>query len=133
MDAKQIRIQSLYTDLDYRCVRFNIVLACACLFTVFSYYLSTKTGTDWFSRSGAVMCLAAAAVTFRLVGTFQSALAAALKEGLASVSREIEVSLDPPRLYQTTTYASYVTGIAGTVIWGYGDQILRLVSVLRGA
>ena len=50
-------------------------MAAAWLFTLFSYYLSEKTGTDWFSRSGSMMGLIGAAVTFRRVNFYQSALA----------------------------------------------------------
>ena len=62
----------------------------------FSYYLSRKTGSDWFARSGSIMGLSGAAVAFRLAHFYQGALATALKEGLVSVSREIELGLKPP-------------------------------------
>jgi hypothetical protein len=71
----------------------------AWLFALFSYYLSMKTNGDWFSRSGAVMGLSAAAVTFRLAHFYQRALATALKEGLVSVQRGIELRLEPPRAH----------------------------------
>ena len=45
------------------------------------------------------MCLAGAAVTFRLAHFYQRALATALKEGLVSVPREIELRLNPPKSY----------------------------------
>jgi len=45
------------------------------------------------------MCLVGAAVTFRLAHFYQRALATALKEGLVSVPREIELRLNPPKFY----------------------------------
>ena len=71
------------------------------------------------------MGLLGAAVTFRLLGHLQKQLAIALKEGLATIDREIERSLYPPRLYRYVSYLAYVTGIFGTAIWGYGEQLLR--------
>lgn len=74
------------------------------------------------------MGLLGAAATFRLLNHLQTALAIALKEGLTTIDREIKVSLDPPRLYRYVSYFAYITGIVGTAIWGYGDQVLRLAS-----
>jgi hypothetical protein len=73
-----------------------------------------KTGTDWFSRSGSVMGLIGAAVTFRQVNFYQSALATAVKEGLVSLVREIELGLEPPIPYRVLSYLGYLTGIIGT-------------------
>ena len=73
----------------------------------------------------ALMGLLGAAATFRLLGHFQNRLAIAPKEGLATIDREIELSLNPPRLYRYVSYFAYITGIFGTAIWGYGDQLLR--------
>ena len=98
------------------------------LFAAFSYYLSGKTGVDWFSRSGALMGLVGAAVTFRLAHFYQRALATALKEGLVSVAKEIELGLEPPRSYVLLSYFGYLTGIVGTGIWGYGDLLVGLIS-----
>ena len=128
MATDQARIESLYAGLYRTIVQFGILIAAAWLFAAFSYYLSRKTGADWFSRSGAVMGLVGAAVTFRLAHFYQRALATALKEGLVSVPKEIELGLEPPRSYVVLSYLGYLTGIVGTGLWGYGDLLLRLSS-----
>jgi hypothetical protein len=128
MATDQARIQSLYAGLYRTVIRFGLLIAAAWLFAVFSYYLSRTTGADWLARSGAVMSLVGAAVTFRLVNFYQGALATALKEGLVSVPREIELRLKPPKSYQLLSYLGYLTGVVGTGIWGYGDLLLRLIS-----
>jgi len=110
----------------------GVALTGSWLFSAFSYYASSATGTDWFSRSGALMGLLGAAATFRLLGHFQNELAIALKEGLATIDREMELSLHPPRLYRYVSYYAYITGIFGTAIWGYGDQLLRLAGPHNG-
>jgi len=128
MATDEVRIKSLYAELYRTIIRFGLLIAAAWLFAAISYYLSIKTGTDWFSRSGSVMALAGAAVTFRLVNFYQHGLAAALKEGLLSMARGIELGLEPPRSYQVLTYLGYLTGIVGTGIWGYGDLLIRMAS-----
>src|SRR2546429_4777868 len=108
--ADQARIKSLYAELYRTMILLGLLIAAAWLFAVFSYYLSRKTGTDWFTRSGSVMALVGAAVTFRLVNFYQRGLATALKEGLVSVAREIELGLEPPKSYQALSYFGYLTG-----------------------
>ena len=125
MAIDQARLESLYAGLYRTIVLFGILIAAAWLFAAFSYYLSMKTGADWFSRSGALMGLVGAAVTFRLGNFYQRGLATALKEGLVSVSREMELRLEPPRSYVLLSYFGYLTGIVGTGIWGYGDLLIR--------
>jgi len=96
MATDQIRIRSLYAGLHRTVFRFGLLIAAAWLFALFSYYLSRKTNADWFSRSGAVMGLSGAAVTFRLAHFYQRALATALKEGLVSVQEESSFASNRP-------------------------------------
>jgi hypothetical protein len=106
-------------------VRFSFVLTAAWLFAAFSYYLSKKTGADWFSRSGSVMALTGAVASFRVLNMYQSRLVMALHEGLVSVHKEIELALEPPKSFRMFSYFGYLTGVLGTGIWGYGDLLLR--------
>jgi len=129
METKQDEIQALFAGLNRTCIRAGIALASSWLFAAFSLYLSRKTGTDWFSRSGSMMALVGAAATFRLAGGLQYQLAIALKKKLALMEKEIELFLAPPRLYRVVSYLSYLTGTVGTAIWGYGDL---LISSLQG-
>jgi len=125
MNLNHTRIRFLYAGLNRFCIGMGLALTGSWAFAAFSYHASIGTGTDWFSRSGAIMGLLGAAATFRLLGHLQKQLAIALKEGLATVDKAIELSLHPPRLYRYVSYFAYVTGIFGTAIWGYGDQLLR--------
>ena len=126
MATSEASIKSLYAGLYRTIIRFGLLIAAAWLFGAFSFYLSRKTGTDWFSRSGAVMALVGAAVTFRLTNFYQGALVTALREELVSVSKEIELHLEPPKSYLRLLYFGYLTGIIGTGIWGYGDLLVEL-------
>ena len=127
MVTGEAKIKSLYAGLYRTIIRLGLLIAAAWLCAAFSFYLSRKTGTDWFARSGAVMGLVGAAVTIRLGNFAQGALATALKEDLVSVSKEIELNLEPPKSYGRLSYLGYLTGIIGTGIWGYGDQLVRLI------
>src|SRR5947208_10806763 len=60
MATDQVRIESLYARLYRTIIGFGLLIAAAWLFAAFSYYLSRKTGSDWFSRSGSVMALVGA-------------------------------------------------------------------------
>ncbi len=124
---RELRAQFIRT-----CRQVAILLAVSWLFSTFSFIVTRKSGTDWFTRSGAVMALVGAIATFRLTGLLQRQLATGLKEGLGTVTRGFELSLDPPEPYQVTAYFSYVTGVVGTLIWGYGDVLSRWVSSLFG-
>jgi hypothetical protein len=107
-------------------VQLGLLVGAVWIFAAFSFYLSKTTGGDWFARSGSIMCLVGAVVAFRLVGLYQRGLQIALKHGMVSASREIELSLEPPKPYTTLAYVGYLTGIIGTGIWGYGDLLLKL-------
>jgi len=126
MKAQQAVIQALYKALSRFCEWMAIALACSWLFAGFSCYISFKTKTDWFSRSGSMMSLLGAVAAFRLLGFLQNELEIAIKEGLATLDREFEVYLQPPKSYRYVLYFAYITGVLGTGIWGYGDQLLRL-------
>jgi len=132
MDTKETKRRRLYDDVYRTCLWVGIVLVISWLFAAFSYYLFRTTGFDWFSRSGAIMVLIGAAATFRLSGMLQRSLATALKEELGPLHRSVELILEPPRTYQTITYFGYLTGIIGTLIWGYGDVLSKWASHLLG-
>ena len=128
MNARDERVRCLYAHLYKHCIVVLVSLCLAWGFVFASLQWSERTGADWFSRSGSVLALVGAVGTFRLVGRLQTALAVALHEGLAPVSREIEISLSPPRLFHIASYCSYLTGALGTLIWGYGDKLVPLLA-----
>jgi hypothetical protein len=132
METTESRRKALRAQVDRACERMAIVLAISWLFSAFSYYVTKKTGTEWFARSGSVMALTGAVATFRITGLLQKTLVTGLREDLGSLQRGMELSFDPPKAYQMTAYFSYLTGIVGTVIWGYGDVFFRWVSSFAG-
>jgi hypothetical protein len=116
--------ESLYEDFRRDATKIALLLAAAWLWAVFSFFTSTSAGT-WFARSGAVMCLIGAVATFWLVNDYTRALEKAVEHGI-TVTRRVELVFNPPKLYQSIQYFAYMTGVVGTVIWGYGDILVRL-------
>ncbi|HTW71806.1 MAG TPA: hypothetical protein VME47_18115 [Acetobacteraceae bacterium] len=125
MASDQVGITFLYSRFSRSMVLLGALVSAVWLFAALSYYLSTETGADWFSRSGSLMALSGAVASFRAVSVYQNTLATALRKGLVSVAREIELTLEPPRPFRLVLYFGYLTGIVGTAIWGYGDLLLR--------
>jgi hypothetical protein len=128
MAADQVTVtkESLYEGFRRAAIQIGLVLAASWLWAIFSFFTSTSAGT-WFARSGSVMCLIGAAATFKLINDYNHALETAVEHGVTQ-SRRVELVFDPPKLYQSIQYFAYLTGIVGTLIWGYGDLLVRLVS-----
>jgi len=125
MASGQAGIDRLYAGFARSMLWLGLFLSAMWLFAALSYYLSAETGVDWFSRSGSLMALSGAVTSFRSVSMYHNKLAIALREGLVSVPREIELTLEPPRPFRFVLYFGYLTGIVGTAIWGYGDLLPR--------
>src|SRR3981081_420056 len=119
MAADQVTVtrESLPERFRRAATQIGLVLAASWLWAIFSFFTSTSAGT-WFARSGSVMCLIGAAATFKLINDYNRALATAVEQGVTH-SRRVELVLDPPKLYQSIQYFAYLTGIVGTLIWGY--------------
>jgi hypothetical protein len=124
MTTEQVTVtrESLYESFRRDAINVGLLLAAAWLWGVFSFFTSTSAGT-WFARSGSVMCLIGAAATFKLINDYGHALATAVENGITH-ARRAELMFDPPKLYQTVQYLAYLTGIVGTLIWGYGDILV---------
>ena len=116
--------ESLHEVFRRDAMQAGILSAASWLWAIFSFFTSTSAGT-WFARSGSVMCLIGAAATFKLINDYNRALATAVEHGVTQ-SRRVELVLDPPKLYQSIQYFAYLTGIVGTLIWGYGDILVRI-------
>ena len=106
----------------YSCL--GVFLVGSWLFAALSLFVSTRVVVDWFSRSGAVMCLVAAAANFALVKVHQNDLANIAHDDKHTAREKAKAILHPPRTYVQLSRLGYVTGIVGTGIWGYGDLLL---------
>jgi len=126
MKTNQVTAQLLHEQID-RTTRWVVAaMVISWLFGALSLYFSLKTGKDWFPRSGSIMCLFGAAGAFRLVNSHNKVLFLALKEHLITAERDLALGLEPSKGYQCGSYFAYLTGIVGTLIWGYGDLMIRI-------
>jgi len=119
----------LLAELRRECLILGLALVSAWLFAGFSYYVTVRTGSDWFTRSGSVMCVAGAVGTFRSTLFFQEKLTTALNKGV-DISNELPVMLRPPLRYRVVKHFAYTTGVVGTLVWAYGDVLSHWVSSL---
>ena len=62
MPTDQVRIRSLYAGLNRTIIWFGLLAAAAWLFAIFSYYLSSKAGTDFPYPTTAVRTTKAAPI-----------------------------------------------------------------------
>jgi hypothetical protein len=109
-------------------IRLYVYLAAAWLISGISYWASAGSKTDWFSRSGAVMCLLSAVINFDASNTHQKWLTRYIKNvSLPRDQRSLEEGLDhilnPSKRYSRILFLSYVSAVVGTAIWGYGDLL----------
>ena len=102
----------------------GIGLSISWIVALASFLASEVTDVDWFSRSGAVMCLLAAVANFALVKIHQRDLAQIFRDPERSKREKAEQILQPPAVYSNLAKISYLTGIIGTAVWGYGDLLL---------
>ena len=114
-------VEVMMVLLKDKYLRVGVGLAASWLFVAFSFFLSEQGAIDWFSRSGAVLCLMAASANFALVKVHQRDLAHIFKDQEHSRREKAEEILNPPASYRSLSWLSYFTGIVGTAIWGYGD------------
>jgi hypothetical protein len=128
MAADQVTVtrESLHEGFRRAATQIGLVLAASWLWAIFSFFTSTSAGT-WFARSGSVMCLIGAAAAFKLINDYNRALGTAVEHGITQ-SRRVELVFDPPKHFLSIQYFAYLTGIVGTLIWGYGDLLVHLFS-----
>jgi hypothetical protein len=126
MRTNKVTTQLLYEQTDRTTRLIVAAMATSWLFSALSRYFSLKTGKDWFPRSGSVMCLFGAAGAFRLINSYNKALFLPLTEHVITAEREPALELAPSKRYQRGSYFAYLTGIVGTLIWGYGDLMIRI-------
>jgi hypothetical protein len=116
-----------------------LLLSGALLMSIVSIFgdISTTIDTNWFARSGAILVLFAAIVEYRLsLFLFDDIHNAAVKNAIKnSVIASFEdnkfiqaltaIKPKPPKPRATLAITSHIYIITGTLIWGYGDLIVK--------
>jgi hypothetical protein len=79
---------------------------------------------DWFARSGAVVLLIVACVQFRQLSLLHNKH---IHNALRAASGGDTQDLSPE--YRRLEWQSLVAALSGTVVWAYGDKLIKLTGV----
>lgn len=97
-----------------------ILLLIGLVFCIISAIIAASTTGQWFSRSGAVLSFVSVVVQFFLSNLKRSELEQLFKTDLR-LREKFNVAKEKDGLADMVSTASIVTGLIGTIIWGYGD------------
>lgn len=101
-----------------------ILLAIGLVFCIVSAIIATSTTGEWFARSGAVLSFVSVVVQFFLSSLKRSELEQLFKTDLG-LREKFNVAREKDFLADIVSTASIITGLIGTIIWGYGDLFYR--------
>lgn len=97
-----------------------VLLATGVIFCIISAVMAASTTGEWFARSGAVLSFISVVVQFFISNLKRSELEQLFKTDLR-LREKFNVAREKDGLADFVSTASIVTGLIGTIIWGYGD------------
>ena len=100
-----------------------LLLVFGLLFCIVSAYFSMNATEDWFGRSGAVLSFVSVAIQFILSNLKKSEIKNLFNANIG-LKEKFKVAREKDSLHDFMSTASTITGLVGTIIWGYGDLIL---------
>ncbi|PWH84676.1 hypothetical protein [Brumimicrobium oceani] len=99
-----------------------ILLVFGIVFSLFSDYASLDSEGDWFARSGAVLSFVSVVVQFLLSNLKKTELESLFRSKIGLKAKIQTVKIKDKR-HEFLSFASGITGLVGTLIWGYGDLL----------
>lgn len=96
------------------------LLAFGVIFCVVSAVYAVQTSGEWFARSGAVLSFVSVVVQFFISNLKRSGIETLFKTDLG-IRDKFKVIRQKDILEEIVSVSSIVTGLIGTIIWGYGD------------
>ncbi|MGO3183078.1 MAG: hypothetical protein ACTIJ9_09630 [Aequorivita sp.] len=100
-----------------------ILLIFGVLFCIVSAYFSINATEDWFGRSGAVLSFVSVAIQFILSDLKKSEIKTLFNANIG-LKQKFKVAREKDPIHDFMSAASTITGLVGTIIWGYGDLFL---------
>lgn len=91
------------------------------VFCIVSAIVSIGSSEDWFMRSGAVLSFVSVAIQFILSGLKKSEIESLFNSDIG-LKQKFNAVRKKDRIHDFISTASVVTGLVGTIIWGYGDM-----------
>jgi len=92
-------------------------------FCILSGYFSINATEDWFGRSGAVLSFVSVVIQFILSDMKKSEIENLFNANIG-LKQKFQVAREKDPIHDFMSTASTITGLVGTIIWGYGDLIL---------
>ena len=90
------------------------------VFCIISAIISIDSSESWFMRSGAVLSFVSVAIQFILSNLKKSEIENLFNSDLR-LKDKFKAVREKDALHDFISSASVVTGLVGTIIWGYGD------------
>lgn len=94
----------------------------------FSIYIDKTTGSDWFGRSGSLIVLFAVMSEYLLLKAKNEHIYNLIVKGRWNAENSLRPTgvLAPDKTHLIKEKAAHVSVVLGTLIWGYGDLLLKL-------
>lgn len=97
-----------------------ILLVFGIVFCIISGIISIESPEDWFMRSGAVLSFVSVSIQFILSSLKKSEIENLFNSDLR-LKEKFKAVREKDVIHDFISGASVVTGLIGTIIWGYGD------------
>lgn len=100
-----------------------LLLSFGILFCIVSAIASINSTESWFSRSGAILTFVSVVVQFLLSNLRKGEIENLFNSGKGIKEKFKNIKHKNP-LHEVVYITSGITGLVGTLIWGYGDLLL---------
>ena len=99
-----------------------LLLAFGILFCLASAIASIDSTENWFSRSGAILTFVSVVVQFLLSNLRKEEIENLFNSGKGIKEKFKNIKHKNP-IHEVVYITSGITGLVGTLIWGYGDLL----------
>ena len=99
-----------------------LLLSFGIIFCIGSAFASINATESWFARSGAILTFVSVVVQFLLSNLRKEEIENLFNEG-SGIREKIKNIKNKNPLHESVFIISGITGLIGTLIWGYGDLL----------
>jgi len=100
-----------------------ILISFGIIFSLFSAFASYYYNNDWFMRSGSILTFVSIVSHFLLTNIKRNEVIQLFESDL-DINKKVEKVRRKDRYYKILYNLSFIIGLIGTIIWGYGDLII---------
>ena len=99
-----------------------VLLVFGIIFCMVSAMASRHSSGDWFARSGAVLSFVSVVIQFMLSNMKRVEIEKLFNKNLG-LKQKLNAIREKDMIHDFISTVSFVTGLVGTIIWGYGDLL----------